>query len=80
MVWRLMFSENCGLTSRLGKYETMGSLAVSSLLVAGAVGIGLHSLHLLMQPSMLASILDPKAAWFAFASVVIKEWLYRASK
>ncbi|ORY96453.1 cation efflux family-domain-containing protein [Syncephalastrum racemosum] len=62
-----------------GKYETMGSLAVSSLLVAGAVGIGLHSLHLLVQPSMAASILDPKAAWFAFASVVVKEWLYRAT-
>jgi divalent metal cation (Fe/Co/Zn/Cd) transporter len=25
-------------------------------------------------------VLDPNAAWFALASVVIKEWLYRASK
>lgn len=25
-------------------------------------------------------VLDPNAAWFALASVIIKEWLYRASK
>lgn len=25
-------------------------------------------------------VLDPNAAWFALASVIIKEWLYRVSK
>lgn len=91
----------------------MGSVTVSSLLLAGAVGIGFHSLDLLIQtlqtsplfvsettatvaavtntsvaessPSLLGShghggVLDPNAAWFALASVIIKEWLYRASK
>ncbi|CDS07994.1 hypothetical protein LRAMOSA01943 [Lichtheimia ramosa] len=108
-----------------GKYETIGSLALSSLLIAGAVGIGVHSLDLLQStlttlypatqssaavtaaaatastnsaasvigaatatnatPAAFAAIpsmagetaLNPNAAWFAAASVVIKEWLYR---
>lgn len=110
-----------------GKYETIGSLALSSLLIAGAVGIGVHSLDLLQStlttlypatqtsaaaaaaattttttaaatgvmgaatnatPAAFAAIpsmagetaLNPNAAWFAAASVVIKEWLYRKSK
>ncbi|KAI7883374.1 cation efflux protein [Mucor mucedo] len=99
-----------------GKFETVGSVTVSSLLLAGAVGIGFHSFDLLIQtlqtsplfvsdttatvaavastsvaessPSVLGShghghdhggVLDPNAAWFALASVVIKEWLYRAT-
>ncbi|WVQ70502.1 hypothetical protein IAR50_000021 [Cryptococcus sp. DSM 104548] len=116
------------------KFETFGTLAVSVILVGGAVGIGLHSYHLLLQtllpyletfppgtllrslaphlppsipspllelfhshgPSALphehagehahshgieaatsGAILNPHAAWFALASVVVKEWLYR---
>ena len=34
-------------------------------------------------PSSLTSsdgTLNPNAAWFALASVLVKEWLYRASK
>lgn len=94
-----------------GKYETMGSIAVSAFLLAGGAGIGLHSFDLLLaalnassgvQETVMATttttaaenipssllgdghhhrqaILDPNAAWFALASVVIKEWLYRAS-
>ncbi|KAG0185018.1 hypothetical protein DFQ28_010085 [Apophysomyces sp. BC1034] len=89
-----------------GKYETVGSLAVSTLLIAGAIGIGVHSFELLMTvlntsqavaetaqsepashgliPSLLHShshggVLDPNAAWFALASVIVKEWLYRAT-
>ncbi|KAL1409895.1 mitochondrial metal transporter [Vanrija albida] len=122
------------------KFETCGTLAVSVILVGGAIGIGLHSYHLLLQvlipyleslppdsllhglqaylPSSVPSpllelfhahgvgdahghahavgeahahdhgaaaagagasgaILNPHAAWFALASVVIKEWLYQ---
>lgn len=65
-----------------GKYETIGSLSVSGLLMAGGVGIGLHSLDLFMTTldGAIPSELDPNAAWFALASVVMKEWLYRISK
>ncbi|KAI8371294.1 cation efflux family-domain-containing protein [Choanephora cucurbitarum] len=103
-----------------GKFETVGSVTVSSLLLAGAVGIGYHSFDLLLValqssaplisdsaatvaattqtaveqsqqtpiiPSSLhhhghhhSGVLNPNAAWFALASVIIKEWLYRASK
>ncbi|KAI8885146.1 cation efflux protein [Backusella circina FSU 941] len=93
-----------------GKFETVGSVTVSSLLLAGAVGIGFHSFDLLLQtlqttPTLIAAsttdtaantvassaiethfghshnngVLDPNAAWFALASVLIKEWLYRAT-
>ncbi|KAL0073469.1 cation efflux family-domain-containing protein [Phycomyces blakesleeanus] len=121
-----------------GKYETVGTLAVSSLLIAGAFGIGIHSFELLMaalnvsgvdlvtQGASVAAtataeansgtdilsntttananvntstntssslshghshghfysndgVLDPNAAWFALASVITKEWLYRAT-
>ncbi|KAF7727828.1 hypothetical protein EC973_006941 [Apophysomyces ossiformis] len=89
-----------------GKYETVGSLAVSTLLIAGAIGIGVHSFELLMtvlnasqavaetaqsqpvSPELIHSlshshshggVLDPNAAWFALASVIVKEWLYRAT-
>ncbi|WVQ86012.1 hypothetical protein IAT38_008180 [Cryptococcus sp. DSM 104549] len=119
------------------KFETFGTLSVSVILVGGAVGIGLHSYHLLLQtlipyletlppgsffhglgtylpssipspllelfhshgPSAVAhlpheahehgvahvhagdagAILNPHAAWFALASVAIKEWLYRVT-
>lgn len=27
-----------------------------------------------------AGVLDPNAAWFALASVIVKEWMYRATK
>lgn len=93
----------------IGKFETVGSVAVSSLLLAGAVGIGWHSFDLLLAtlqvsaPSVTTAaaaagstvaeshsflshshghggVLDPNAAWFALASVIIKEWLYRVSK
>lgn len=99
----------------IGKFETVGSVTVSSLLLVGAMGIGWHSFDLLVQtiqnsPSLFVSdttataaavvtthtaesssgilkhthghggVLDPNAAWFALASVIIKEWLYRASK
>ncbi|KAG2199742.1 hypothetical protein INT46_008683 [Mucor plumbeus] len=98
-----------------GKFETVGSVTVSSLLLAGAVGIGWHSFDLLLTTLQTAGplvsdstataaavasnniaenaaaspphvhghghggVLDPNAAWFALASVLIKEWLYRAT-
>ncbi|KAI8341056.1 cation efflux family-domain-containing protein [Chlamydoabsidia padenii] len=132
-----------------GKYETVGSFAVSTLLITGGVAIGLHSLDLLTTilttestsssstttsivdsiSSVLSSTatstvdsnavtnssssspststtnsplsstlsstvsslfhidhhpndntpLDPNAAWFALASVIVKEWLYQAT-
>ncbi|CAO3701496.1 unnamed protein product [Rhizopus stolonifer] len=90
-----------------GKFETVGSVAVSSLLLTGAIGIGWHSLDLLFATLNTATgttvavaasstavetashsffnhshgsgVLDPNAAWFALASVIIKEWLYRAT-
>ncbi|KZT04587.1 uncharacterized protein LAESUDRAFT_727753 [Laetiporus sulphureus 93-53] len=95
-----------------GKFEVLGTTAVSLMLTGGALGIGIHSFALLMDalsqtaidlPSgtvadMLATVaqashhipiahahehahaLDPNAAWFAAASVVGKEWLYRVTK
>lgn len=118
-----------------GKFETMGGLGVSVVLVAGAFAIGVHSYGLLLEvlqpalqqmPSGLqafgsltgdlaraaggllhehghhaandhahsvvdsaggahaathetANLLDPNAMWFALISVLVKEWLYRAT-
>ncbi|CAO3643602.1 unnamed protein product [Cunninghamella echinulata] len=123
-----------------GKFETIGSFAVSTLLLSGGVAIGLHSFELLTTviesasastpPAVMetvstvasssietvsstssttsattasaatdtpstshshgsvfsflehhhhSNILDPNAAWFALASVLIKEWLYHAT-
>jgi len=102
-----------------GKFETLGTTTVALLLISGAIGIGFHSLHLLIHhlteaastlppgPAQAAiqnvtsvaqsvssavsvgvghghshggGVLDPNAAWFALASVVLKEWVYRATK
>ncbi|KZW00286.1 cation efflux protein [Exidia glandulosa HHB12029] len=99
------------------KFETMGTAAISLLLIGGAIGIGWHSFYLLMDalaPSIAAMpsgaaqdllqalvpshealahahehghghshgslALDPNAAWFALAGVLIKEYLYRITK
>jgi divalent metal cation (Fe/Co/Zn/Cd) transporter len=114
-----------------GKFETMGGLGVSVVLVAGSFAIGMHSYSLLLdvlQPALenapsglraLSSItgdwaklagglmhdhhnaagaaveageaakahlghdhsnaLDPNAMWFALISILVKEWLYRAT-
>ncbi|TFY56169.1 hypothetical protein EVJ58_g7807 [Rhodofomes roseus] len=91
-----------------GKFEVLGSVTVSLLLTGGALGIGYHSLTLLLEALSHAAgpvhdvvstvaqtlpaagahghghghghALDPNAAWFALASVLGKEWLYRATK
>jgi divalent metal cation (Fe/Co/Zn/Cd) transporter len=103
----------------LAKFETVGTGLVSFLLIAGALGIGSHSLSLLLSVlsetalSMPASplqtallsitaaahnvpglgliaahshahahghVLDLNAAWFAAASIVSKEWLFRITR
>nr|AMM70775.1 CDF metal transporter 4 [Russula atropurpurea] len=100
----------------LAKFETVGTGIVSILLIAGAIGIGSHSLSLLLsvlsetaatvpagplQTALLnvtaaahhvpglghiayshahAHALDMNAAWFAAASIVSKEWLFRITR
>lgn len=88
----------------LGKFETLGSVAVSAFLLTGGAAIAYHSVDLLLATINVSStaqetaattaaalthvhghghahgaILDPNAAWFALVSVIVKEWLYRAS-
>jgi divalent metal cation (Fe/Co/Zn/Cd) transporter len=81
------------------KVESLGSVAVSGLLVIGGVYMGMSALNELLShfaPALMESlqqmhlvscghghshaIPDLKAAWIAGGSVVVKEWLYRASK
>lgn len=94
--------------SGYGKIESLGSLGVSSLLLAGGIGLGWHSCELLYSqvfldaaPSMAEhshghggglfghshshnpadmGIPNVHAAWIAGCSIIIKEYLYRASK
>ena len=91
-----------------GKIESLGSLGVSSLLLAGGIGLGWHSCELLYSnffidaASSMAEhdhshsggifshshshnpadmgIPNVHAAWIAGGSIVVKEYLYRASK
>lgn len=93
------------------KFETLGTTTISILLIGGALGIGVHSYHLLLAtlsetipnipPGILHDVLenvttvapelpvhahshvhsvDVNAAWFAAGSVIVKEWLYWATK
>ena len=95
-----------------GKIESLGSLGVSSLLLAGGIGLGWHSVETLysqffLDAAMVAAdhghdhghghgggmfshshshnpadmgIPNVHAAWIAGSSIVVKEYLYRASK
>lgn len=91
-----------------GKIESLGSLGVSSLLLAGGIGLGWHSCELLHSQFFLDTassmadhghshgggilghshshspaemgIPNVHAAWIAGGSIVVKEYLYRASK
>ncbi|KAG6378175.1 cation efflux protein [Boletus reticuloceps] len=112
--WKLSRKPPSGLYPYgFAKFETLGTTTVSILLIGGALGIGVHSYHLLMEAlsvtvstlppgplhdilQQIASVghhvpsvghahthvdvLDPNAAWFAAASVLSKEWLYRITK
>lgn len=91
-----------------GKIESLGSLGVSSLLLAGGIGLGWHSCELLYSQFFLdvassiaehghghggglfghshshnpadMGIPNVHAAWIAACSIIVKEYLYRASK
>lgn len=91
-----------------GKIESLGSLGVSSLLLAGGIGLGWHSCELLYSQFFLDATLSTAehghshgggvfghshshnpadmgipnvhAAWIAGGSIMVKEYLYRASK
>lgn len=94
--------------SGYGKIESLGSLGVSSLLLAGGIGLGFHSGELLYSQFFLDAassmaehghghgggifghshshnpadmgIPNVHAAWIAGGSIIVKEYLYRASK
>ena len=94
--------------SGYGKIESLGSLGVSSLLLAGGIGLGWHSCELLYSQFFLDAassmaehghshgggifghshshnpadmgIPNVHAAWIAGGSILVKEYLYRASK
>ena len=77
-----------------GKVESLGSLGVSSLLLTGGVLMGLNASDVLCNEFFgfqLFSAGAPgghshahpvslNAMWLAAGSIVVKEWLYRASK
>ncbi|KAL8823519.1 MAG: hypothetical protein Q9191_005781 [Dirinaria sp. TL-2023a] len=78
--------------SGYGKIESLGSLGVSSLLLTGGILMGLNACDVLCHeffdfhflPRMAAhthSHMPPNinAAWLAAGSIVVKEWLYRAT-
>ena len=89
--------------SGYGKIESLGSLGVSSLLLAGGILMGLNACEALYHQFFVDALaagshshggifghshshgpadLGPNinAAWLAAGSIVIKEYLYRASK
>lgn len=83
-----------------GKVESLGSLGVSGMLLAGGIFMGINSLetlygHFFLDPAAAAELLHHghghshshgamgpsiHAAWLAAGTVLIKEWLYHASK
>ena len=97
-----------------GKIESLGSLGVSSLLLAGGIGLGWHSVEILYSQFFLDAgavvaehdhahdhdhvhgsgifshshshnpadmgIPNVHAAWIAAGSIIVKEYLYRASQ
>jgi cation diffusion facilitator family transporter len=70
-----------------GKFESVGALAVSGLLLATGIGVGAHSMDILSElflraPSATAVPHEPfigVAVAAAGGSVLVKEWLYRAT-
>lgn len=82
-----------------GKIETLGSLAVSSILATAGLSIGWTSLcaiagpvipHTLLEVfsshshshshSIAQDVTNINAAWIAGGSIIIKEWIFRATK
>lgn len=76
--------------SGYGKVESLGSLGVSGLLLTGGLLMGFNSVNVLCEQFLGIELLhafhshshaipDWNAAWLAGGSILIKEWLYRAS-
>ncbi|CDO93258.1 unnamed protein product [Kluyveromyces dobzhanskii CBS 2104] len=82
-----------------GKVETIGSLAVSSILTTAGLSIGWSSLCAIAGPAVPQAIVeffaahshghshshvhavtDINAAWIAGGSIILKEWIYKATK
>ncbi|AET37919.1 Mmt2p Ecym_2167 [Eremothecium cymbalariae DBVPG len=80
-----------------GKIETVGSLAVSSILTMAGISIGWSSLCAILGPFVPHAILEVftahshlhshtqditniNAAWIAGGSIILKEWIFRATK
>lgn len=82
-----------------GKIETVGSLAVSTILATAGLSIGWSSLCAIAGPilpqtflELLATyvhihadshnhaVTDINAAWIAAGSIVLKEWIFKATK
>jgi len=60
-----------------GRFESVGSLAIATLLLGAGVSFGASSYAALLQPA--AAPLGKIALWAAVASIVSKEALYRAT-
>ena len=81
--------------SRSGEIKSLGALVVSALLLFGGVGMGWNALNALYEAAFVPAhplqtfrehgfghdmdVPDLKAAWVAAGSILVKEWLYRAS-
>lgn len=81
--------------SRHGKIESLGALVVSALLLIGGVGMGWNAINALYEAACFPAyrletfpghdlrqemdMPDLNAAWVAAGSILVKEWLYRAS-
>jgi Cation efflux family len=82
--------------SGYGKVESLGSLGVSGILLVGGVIMGFHAIEALYFQFFLDAAAaaehvghshshmnfgpNVNAVWVAVGSIVVKEWLYRASK
>ena len=87
-----------------GKFESLGALGVSGLMLFGGIGMGLNGMASLYSQLFVdaadhahehshglfgflghshghgPALPNLNAAWLAAGSIVVKEWLYRASK
>jgi cation diffusion facilitator family transporter len=57
------------------RYETVATLVLGLLLIAVAIGIAWDATHRLFEPAALLQP-EPLALAAAFASILVKEWLY----
>lgn len=62
-----------------GKYETLGSVLVSFVIMVGAIAAASSCIYSMLSGSETQQ-LNGNAAWCAFASIVVKEWLFQKSR